>query len=298
MHITGGQPARAPELLGVRMWNTINGGVQNIFIHEAMLVLPFWQNVQGTIKQKRRTSAFLWADEVVGEDGRKERKINTVVSSFKARVKEEKKVKREAKGQQREARKQRKEAKKQRRAEESIRMGRRGRAAGSEEGWEMVSDERETVEGEEEWEEQDGRDGDEVPDMESEDKGPDVEGEDEGPDVPEATPKPEEDQEEEAAFMEWFHEPKWTSDRARRVLQQYSAEYSGHELNINRFSTSASWLCGNGLKYPSVIAWSFPFTVSVRCWLWPGIQTLASAENASLRIPWVMGPTRTRMNLS
>lgn len=270
MHITGGQPARAPELLGVRMWNTMNGGVRNIFIHEAMvcfvtmyhkgfrksseikvihrflprevgellvwymwLVLPFWQNVQGTIKQKRRTSAFLWADEVVGEDGRKERKMNTVVSSFEKRVKEEKKMKREAKSQQREARKQRKEAKKQRRAEESIRMGRRGRAAGSEEGWEMVSDERETVEGEEEWEEQDGRDGDEVPDVESEDKGPDVEGEDEGPDVPEATPKPEEDQEEEAAFMEWFHEPKWTSDRARRVLQRYSAEYSGHELNIS-----------------------------------------------------------------
>ncbi|KAH7109571.1 hypothetical protein B0J13DRAFT_663600 [Dactylonectria estremocensis] len=33
--------------------------------------------------------------------------------------------------------------------------------------------------------------------------------------------------------MEWFHEPKWTSDRARRVLQRYSAEYSGHELNIS-----------------------------------------------------------------
>lgn len=97
----------------------------------------------------------------------------------------------------------------------------------------MVSDERETVEGDKEWEEQDRRDGDEVPDMESEDKGPDVEGEDEGPDMPEATPKPEEDQEEEAAFMEWFHEPKWTSDRARRVLQRYSAEYSGHELNIS-----------------------------------------------------------------
>lgn len=38
------------------------------------LVLPFWQNVQGRIKGKRRRSAFLWADEVVGENRKKESK--------------------------------------------------------------------------------------------------------------------------------------------------------------------------------------------------------------------------------
>lgn len=37
MYITGGQPARAPELLGLRMWNTMNGGVRNIFIHEVIV---------------------------------------------------------------------------------------------------------------------------------------------------------------------------------------------------------------------------------------------------------------------
>ncbi|EXL64482.1 hypothetical protein FOPG_19254 [Fusarium oxysporum f. sp. conglutinans race 2 54008] len=95
MHMLGGQPARSTEILGLRMWNTMNGGVRNIFIHEGMvcfvtmyhkgfrqtgntkiihryvprevgellvwymwLVLPFWQNVQGRLKQKRRRSAF------------------------------------------------------------------------------------------------------------------------------------------------------------------------------------------------------------------------------------------------
>ncbi|KAF4458697.1 ATP-dependent DNA helicase Q1, partial [Fusarium albosuccineum] len=36
MHMLGGQPARATEILGMRMWNTANGGVRNIFIHEGM----------------------------------------------------------------------------------------------------------------------------------------------------------------------------------------------------------------------------------------------------------------------
>ncbi|KAG6998077.1 hypothetical protein FocnCong_v013627 [Fusarium oxysporum f. sp. conglutinans] len=111
MHMLGGQPARSTEILGLRMWNTANGGIRNIFIHEGMvcfvtmyhkgfrqsdsikvihrylprevgellvwyiwLVLPFWQNVQGRIKKKRRQSAFLWADEVVSEHGGKDGK--------------------------------------------------------------------------------------------------------------------------------------------------------------------------------------------------------------------------------
>lgn len=104
MHLLGGQPARSQEILGLRMWNTANGGVRNIFVHQGMvcfvtmyhkgarrtdttkvihryvprevggllvwymwLVLPFWQKVQGRVKGQRRVSAFLWADEVVGD---------------------------------------------------------------------------------------------------------------------------------------------------------------------------------------------------------------------------------------
>lgn len=37
MHLVGGQPARSPEILGLRMWNTANGGVRNIFIHQGMV---------------------------------------------------------------------------------------------------------------------------------------------------------------------------------------------------------------------------------------------------------------------
>jgi superfamily II DNA helicase RecQ len=38
MHITGGQPARAPELLSIRYCNTRNGGRRNIFVEEGKLV--------------------------------------------------------------------------------------------------------------------------------------------------------------------------------------------------------------------------------------------------------------------
>ncbi|PON20110.1 hypothetical protein TGAM01_v211033 [Trichoderma gamsii] len=170
MHMTGGQPARSTEVLGIRMWNTMNGGVRNIFINEGMmcfvtmyhkgfrksgdikvihrylprevgellvwymwLALPFWQNVQGRLKGKRRKSAFLWADEIVGEDGGKDH----------------------------------------------------GNGSRQENG-------------------EDGRDEEE-----------------------------EEERVEEAVFMEWFTERKWTSDRARRVMQRYSKQFSGQQLNIS-----------------------------------------------------------------
>ncbi|GKU13616.1 unnamed protein product [Fusarium langsethiae] len=141
MHMLGGQPARSTEILGIRMWNTMNGGVRNIFIHEGMVCfvtmyhkgfrqtdkvkvihryLPR-EKVQRRMKMKNRRSAFLWADEVVrrGEDG-----------------------------------------------------------GGSEQ-------ERQKA------------------------------------------------KEEEAAFMDWFREPKWTSDRVRRALQRYSTQFSGQEINIS-----------------------------------------------------------------
>ena len=37
MHICGGQPARAPELLGMRWQNTVYGGVRNIFIEDGLV---------------------------------------------------------------------------------------------------------------------------------------------------------------------------------------------------------------------------------------------------------------------
>ncbi|KAH7159390.1 hypothetical protein DER46DRAFT_611696 [Fusarium sp. MPI-SDFR-AT-0072] len=97
------------------------------------LVLPFWQKVQRRMKKKNRRSAFLWADEVVSEEGRKESKI------WHTKV---------------------------------------GKGEGSEQ-------ERQKA------------------------------------------------KEEEAAFMDWFREPKWTSDRVRRVLQRYSTQFSGQEINIS-----------------------------------------------------------------
>ncbi|TVY64128.1 hypothetical protein Focb16_v014221 [Fusarium oxysporum f. sp. cubense] len=187
MHMLGGQPARSTEILGLRMWNTMNGGVRNIFIHEGMvcfvtmyhkgfrqtgntkiihryvprevgellvwymwLVLPFWQNVQGRLKRKRRRSAFLWADEVVSEEGGKEGKIREVKVRAQDGGREE--VVRESLG------------------------------AGGEY---------------------------------------------------------KEDKEEEAAFMEWFREKKWTSDRVRRVIQRYSTEFSGYEINISAWRQMA-----------------------------------------------------------
>lgn len=85
--MVAGQPARAPEILGIRIRNTVNGGLRNIFVHDGMayfvtsyyknyrslgqakvihryaprevgellvwylwLVLPFWQQVQGILK--------------------------------------------------------------------------------------------------------------------------------------------------------------------------------------------------------------------------------------------------------
>ena len=38
MHLCGGQPARIPELLGMRWKNTVYGGVRNIFIEEGLVV--------------------------------------------------------------------------------------------------------------------------------------------------------------------------------------------------------------------------------------------------------------------
>ena len=38
MHITGGQPARGPEILSVRHSNTVQGRFRNLFIEDGMVV--------------------------------------------------------------------------------------------------------------------------------------------------------------------------------------------------------------------------------------------------------------------
>jgi superfamily II DNA helicase RecQ len=105
MHMVGGQPARTTEITGMRMVNTANGGLRNIFAHNGMicfvtsyhknyrstgqakvihrylprevgellvwymwLVLGFWQEVQGMVKAADRCSVFLWADEIVSRE--------------------------------------------------------------------------------------------------------------------------------------------------------------------------------------------------------------------------------------
>ena len=54
MHITGGQPARGPEILSVRHSNTIRGGHRNIFIKDGIVVFVtrYYKgyNVSGDVK--------------------------------------------------------------------------------------------------------------------------------------------------------------------------------------------------------------------------------------------------------
>jgi hypothetical protein len=37
MHLIGGQPARAPEIMGLRMHNTGQGGIRNIFVQNGLI---------------------------------------------------------------------------------------------------------------------------------------------------------------------------------------------------------------------------------------------------------------------
>ncbi|EXM12685.1 hypothetical protein V3481_007249 [Fusarium oxysporum f. sp. vasinfectum] len=96
------QPGRVTEISGIRHQNTMNGGVRNVLAHNGMmcivtlyhkgfrltgqakvihrylpravgellvwylwLVLPFWQQVQGIVKDAVIRSPFVWPDEVV-----------------------------------------------------------------------------------------------------------------------------------------------------------------------------------------------------------------------------------------
>ena len=99
MHFGGGQPARAPELLGIRWKNTSNGGIRNIFIEEGLVsfictyhkgyrgsgnikiinrflpreigelvvyyllvVVPFSERLQAKVTGIFQTNPFLWGD--------------------------------------------------------------------------------------------------------------------------------------------------------------------------------------------------------------------------------------------
>jgi superfamily II DNA helicase RecQ len=105
MHMTGGQPARGPEILSVRHRNTVQGGHRNLFIEDGMvvfvtryhkgyevkgdvkiihrylprevgelvvwylwLVLPFVQRMQALVWQQETISDHLWPADA---DGRK-----------------------------------------------------------------------------------------------------------------------------------------------------------------------------------------------------------------------------------
>ena len=54
MHMVGGQPARATELLGIRYANTKQGGLRNIFIDRGMVafVTTYHKNYRQTGKMK------------------------------------------------------------------------------------------------------------------------------------------------------------------------------------------------------------------------------------------------------
>jgi hypothetical protein len=97
MHITGGQPARGPEIISVRHSNTVKGGHRNIFIEGGMvefatryyngynvsgdvkiihrylprevgkllvyymwLVLPFQQRLEAMVWEKEVISSHMW----------------------------------------------------------------------------------------------------------------------------------------------------------------------------------------------------------------------------------------------
>ncbi|KAK6591533.1 hypothetical protein H4I96_12323 [Botrytis cinerea] len=69
MHVCGGQPARAPELLGMRWKNTAYGGVRNIFIEEGLVafVATYHKGIGVVETSKSSTgkpssSPFLWGD--------------------------------------------------------------------------------------------------------------------------------------------------------------------------------------------------------------------------------------------
>ncbi|KAL9560637.1 hypothetical protein ACKAV7_015200 [Fusarium commune] len=89
MHMLGGQPARSTEVLGLQIWNTMNGGGAHIFIHEGMLcfVTMYHKGFRQTgntkiihryVPREVDAGVHFVGDEVVSEEGGKEGKIREV----------------------------------------------------------------------------------------------------------------------------------------------------------------------------------------------------------------------------
>ncbi|PWI64632.1 hypothetical protein PCL_09489 [Purpureocillium lilacinum] len=178
MHMVAGQPAPSTEILGIRHVNTVNGGIRNVLAHRGMmcfvtsyhkgfrrtgqakvihrylprevgellvwylwLVLPFWQQVQGIVKQADDCSPFLWSDEIVSR------------TEAESDTERRERLRKEQEGGQPEEQ--------------------------SEEEWETESDT------------------------------------------------------DPAGFADWIKERKWTSDRARRIIQRHSERLMGTVLTIS-----------------------------------------------------------------
>ena len=110
MHMTGGQPARAPEILSIRHSNTVKGAHRNVFIEDGMvcfvtryhkgytisgdvkiihrylprevgelvvwylwLVLPFQQRMEAAVWDKQAVSAHMWPADARGKKWTSER---------------------------------------------------------------------------------------------------------------------------------------------------------------------------------------------------------------------------------
>lgn len=54
MYITGGQPARGTEIIGLRMWNTGGGGTRNVFVDNGLInfVVLYHKNIRTTERAK------------------------------------------------------------------------------------------------------------------------------------------------------------------------------------------------------------------------------------------------------
>ncbi|RSL82730.1 hypothetical protein CEP52_016890 [Fusarium oligoseptatum] len=237
MHMVGGQPARATEILGIRHINTVNGGVRNIFAHNGMtcfvtayhkgfratgqvkvihrylpqaigellvwylwLVLPFWQQVQGIIKDAPIRSPFMWPDEVVRKS--------------EGSVVEER---------------ERRQAALESRADDGRkgRGGRYKRGRGAEEDDDDGSNRDENSD--------DGRVGSDGDD-------------DEGNTRTVSTAHDGDMTDDDVGFQSWVQERKWTSDRVRRIIQRHSRRLLGTTLNISSWRQIAIAIARRAFK--------------------------------------------------
>ncbi|KAK4981040.1 hypothetical protein LTR28_008235 [Elasticomyces elasticus] len=81
MHITGGQPARAPEILSVRYSNTVRGGHRNVFIEDGVVVfVTRYYKGSDSVEEGRCFGAH-----VAGRPGREEVDVGAGAEGVEAR---------------------------------------------------------------------------------------------------------------------------------------------------------------------------------------------------------------------